>query len=105
MSNITLVTGLWNIKRDELSDGWSRTYSHYLEKFEQLLKIENNLIIFGDSELEKFVSERRDMTKTQFILRNEDWFRNNDYFPKIQKIRQNPEWFNQVGWLRESTQN
>ena len=35
MDNITIVTGLWNIKRDELSEGWSRTFEHYLEKFNQ----------------------------------------------------------------------
>jgi len=30
MSKITLVTGLWNIKRDELEEGWSRSFQHYL---------------------------------------------------------------------------
>lgn len=104
MSNITLVTGLWNIKRDELADGWSRTFSHYLEKFEQLLKVENNLIIFGDEELRKFVSERRNPENTQFIYRDIQWFKNNEYFNKIQSIRLNPEWYSQVGWLSESTQ-
>jgi hypothetical protein len=47
MSKITLVTGLWNINRDSLSDGWSRSFEHYLEKFDQLLKVDNNMIIFG----------------------------------------------------------
>ena len=42
---ITLVTGLWDIGRGELSDGWSRSYEHYLDKFSQLLKVENNMII------------------------------------------------------------
>jgi len=104
MDNITLVTGLWNIKRDELTEGWSRTFSHYLEKFDQLLKIDNNLIIFGDSELEKFVSERRSPSNTQFILRDVSWFKSNNYFDKIQTIRTNPDWYNKAGWLGESTQ-
>ena len=56
MSNITLVTGLWNIGRENLEEGWSRSFSHYLEKFEQLLKVEENLIIFGEKELEEFLS-------------------------------------------------
>ena len=30
---VTLVTGLWNIKRDELVKGWSRSFQHYLDKF------------------------------------------------------------------------
>jgi hypothetical protein len=104
MSNITLVTGLWNIGRDNLEEGWSRSFSHYLEKFEQLLKVEENLIIFGEKELEEFVWERRSQNNTQFILRDKSWFIENDFYDKIQKIRTNPDWHNQSGWLKESTQ-
>jgi hypothetical protein len=101
---ITLVTGLWNIKRDELTEGWSRSFQHYLDKFEQLLQVDNPMIIFGDSELESFVFERRDKSNTQFITRSQDWFRNNEFYGKIQEIRNNPEWYNLAGWLPESTQ-
>ena len=104
MSNITLVTGLWNIGRENLEEGWSRSFSHYLEKFEQLLKVEENLIIFGEKELEEFVWERREQSNTQFILRDKSWFIKNEFYDKIQKIRTNPEWYNQSGWLNESTQ-
>lgn len=104
MSNITLVTGLWNIGRDNLEEGWSRSFSHYLEKFEQLLKVEENLIIFGEEELEKFVWERREQHNTQFIKREKSWFINNDFYDKIQQIRNNPDWYNQSSWLKESTQ-
>ena len=104
MSNITLVTGLWNIGRENLEEGWSRSFSHYLEKFEQLLKVEENLIIFGEKELEEFVWERRDQSNTQFILRDKSWFVENDFYNKIQQIKNNPEWYNQSGWLKESTQ-
>ena len=45
MNKITLVTGLWDIKRNELGDGWNRSYNHYLEKLTQLLNIDNNLIL------------------------------------------------------------
>ena len=69
MSNITLVTGIWDIGRGELTEGWSRPYQHYLDKFEQLLKCDENMIIFGDEELQKFVFERRSQDNTQFILR------------------------------------
>jgi len=102
---ITLVTGLWDIGRGELSEGWSRSYDYYLEKFEELLRTDNNLIIFGDKELKEFVEQRRSDDNTQFILRSSDWFRNNNFFENIQKIRSNPEWYNQVGWLKDSTQS
>jgi len=103
MSKLTLVTGLWNIKRDGLSEGWSRSFQHYLDKFEQLLSVDNNLIIFGDSELEPFVWERRRKENTMFISRSQEWFKN-EFFNKIQEIRQKPEWLSQAGWLSESTQ-
>jgi hypothetical protein len=101
---MTLVTGLWDIGRGNLEKGWNRSFDYYLNKFDDLLKIDCNLIIFGDESLYKFVSERRDMSKTQFITRDLSWFRNNEFFDKIQKIRTNENWYNQVGWLKESTQ-
>jgi hypothetical protein len=101
--NITLVTGLWDIKRDSLSEGWSRSYDHYLEKLDSLLKVENNLIIFGDSKLKDFVFERRKDHNTQFIVREQSWFKN-EFYDKIQEIRVNPDWFNLAGWLKDSTQ-
>ena len=103
MNKITLVTGLWNIKRDELGEGWSRSFEHYLEKFDQLLKVDNNMIIFGDSSLEEFVFQRRSKDNTLFISRSTDWFKN-EFFDKIQKIRTDEKWYSQSGWLSESTQ-
>jgi hypothetical protein len=105
MSDITLVTGLWNIKRDELNEGWSRTFQHYLDKFEQLLQVDENMVIFGDEELEKFVFKYRRLENTQFIHRNLSWFKNNEFYNRIQSIRTNPEWYSQVGWLADSTQS
>ena len=104
MSNITLVTGIWDIGRGDLTEGWSRSYQHYLDKFEQLLKVEENLIIFGDEELKSFVFERRNVNNTQFITRPLSWFTSSEFFPLIQKIRTNSDCYNQVGWLKESTQ-
>ena len=101
---ITLVTGLWDIGRGDLSEGWSRSFDHYLNKFEQLLQVDCNMIIFGDSELEKFVNERRSITNTQFVLRDLNWFKNNEFYHQIQSIRTNPKWYNLAGWLKDSTQ-
>lgn len=103
MSSITLVTGLWNIKRDELSEGWSRSFEHYLQKFDDFLKIPYNMIIFGDEELREYVFERRSEENTMFITRSQQWFKGEFYEP-IQKIRTNPEWISQASWLGESTQ-
>jgi len=101
---ITLVTGLWDIGRGSLNEGWNRSFDFYLERFNELLKIDCNFIIFGDDNLERFVLERRDMSKTKFIKRDLNWFKQNEYYSKIQEIRTNPNWYNQVGWLSQSTQ-
>jgi hypothetical protein len=105
MNKLTLVTGIWDIGRSTLNEGWSRPYTHYLEKFDSLLKIDVNLIIYGDEELKKFVFERRSEENTQFIVRPLSWFQENEFFPLIQKIRNNEDWKNLSGWLRESTQS
>ena len=105
MSNITLVTGIWDIGRGDLTEGWSRPYQHYLDKFEKLLEVDENLIIFGDEELQNFVSQRRSPENTQFILRPLSWFRESEFFNKIQLIRNNENWKNLAGWLKESTQS
>jgi hypothetical protein len=62
------------------------------------------MIIFGDKELELFTLNRRNASNTQFILRDLDWFRNNEYYSKIQKIRNNDDWIRQASWLKDSPQ-
>lgn len=104
MSKLTLVTGLWDIGRSNLTEGWSRSFDHYLEKFEQLLQVDCNMIIYGDEELQNFVSKRRSDNNTQFITRPLDWFKSNEFYNKIQNIRNNPNWYNLAGWLSSSTQ-
>ena len=73
--DVTLVTGLWNIKRDQLSEGWSRSFDHYLNKFKELLQVENPMIIFGEPNLESFVYAHRSKSNTQFIIRDQTWLK------------------------------
>jgi len=103
MSDITIVTGLWDINRGGLKEGWARSFDHYLEKFNQFLELPYNLIIFGDKELEEVVFKKRTKENTQFVVRPQEWFKN-EMYEKIQKIRKSEKWYNQVGWLKESTQ-
>jgi hypothetical protein len=102
---LTLVTGLWDLNRDSLSEGWARPFEeHYIRKFRELLKTPHNLIIYGDRNLEKIVKELRKDYNTQFIYRDLEWFKTNDYFDKIQKIRTDKNWTGLSGWLGDSTQ-
>lgn len=101
----TVVTGIWDIKRGELTEGWNRDFTHYLNNLEKLLRMEDNMIIYIEDKYKSFVEERRDKKNTLIIVRELEWFKANEIiFNKIQKIRNNSDWYNQVGWLSESTQ-
>jgi len=101
----TIVTGIWDIKREELSEGWSRNYQHYLNNLEKLFKTQDNMIIFIEKKYYDFVKERRSDNNTLIIIRELEWFKNNgDFYDKVQKIRTNPDWYLQSGWLVDSTQ-
>jgi len=101
---MTIVTGLWDIGRGSLTNDWSRTYEHYLNNFSTILSMDYNMIIFGDEELKSFVDKYRNQNNTQFIIRNKEWFKNNEYFNLIQDIRNNENWYGQTSWLKDSTQ-
>lgn len=103
-NQVTLVTGLWDIKRNTLTQDWSRSFEHYLKMFERLLEVKENMIIFGDKEIESLIWKKRTPQNTHFILREQSWFVNNAYYPLIQKIRNEPAWAEQAGWLKDSTQ-
>ena len=100
MKKTTLVTGFWDIGRDGLEGHWARTTESYINKLNDLLKIGYNFIVFGDEDLKNKIPDNKNI---QFIHRNLDWF-NNEFFDKIQEIRTNEDWYNQSGWLPESTQ-
>ena len=101
----TIVTGIWDIKRDQLSEGWNRNYDHYLNNLAKLMKCDDNMIIYIEEKYKSFVEERRDTSNTMIIVRELDWFKSNgEMCSMIEKIRTNPDWYNQSGWLPESTQ-
>jgi len=108
MNDITFVTGLWDLKRGEAKEGWSRSFEHYKESFKGLLTElkDHNLIVYVEQELEDFVWEHRDKQNTHVVIFPKEKF-NTPFFPfydQIQKIRDNPDWYNRAGWLHDSTQ-
>lgn len=104
-SKTTIVTGIWDLKRDTLSDSFKRPFEHYLNKFDELLKTDSPMIIFIEKQYEDFVWERRSPSNTAVIIKEvEDfktWF---EFYDKVQEIRSNPDWYNKASWLAESTQ-
>jgi O-methyltransferase len=102
---VTIVTGIWDIKRDQLTQGWNRNFDHYLRNLENLMKTQDNMIIFIEGQYKEFVESKRTKENTLIVVRELDWFKNNgDLFNLVQNIRLNPSWYNQSGWLVESTQ-
>ena len=65
MKNTTLVTGIWDLGRSELGEGWSRSFDHYVEAFKKLLSAtqDHNLAIFIDEKHQDIVWEIRDRSK------------------------------------------
>lgn len=107
MNNSTIVTGIWDLGRDNLSEAWSRNFDHYIKNFTNLLQIQElNLAIFIDPELEELVWKHREKSNTAVYHHTKEQFKGNffPFFAKIQQIRTDEKWLSQTGWLRDSTQ-
>lgn len=99
-SNLTMVTGLWDIGRP------GRSFEHYLECFDKLLKVDINLFLFIPKELEEFVWQRRSPSNTAIKYFELSDIKNmfGDFWDKAQAIRTSDAWINQTGWLKDSPQ-
>jgi SAM-dependent methyltransferase len=104
-SKVTIVTGLWDLGRDKISESFKRGYDNYLEKFSQLLKTDVNMYIFCDPSDEEFIWKHRKQHNTVInkmsLLELRKWF---NFTHLTDEIRQNEEWLSQASWLRESPQ-
>jgi hypothetical protein len=102
-NNFTLVTGLWDLGRGELKD-FGRSFEHYLECFSKLLSLDVNLCIWAPKELNEFILTRA-KGNVRIVNRElsdfDNWFGG---FEQVQRIRLNPDWYGQAGWLSESPQ-
>lgn len=108
MSNITFVTGIWDLNRANSAPGWNRSFDHYINNFIKLLQDmrNHNLAIFIDKQHEELVWKYREKHNTRVFYHSKSDF-NQPFFPffdRVQAIRNNPGWYNQVGWLKDSTQ-
>lgn len=102
--NLTLVTSLFNIGRDNIDAGFSRKFDHYLECFSKLLKVDYPMVIFCDEEVEAFVWKHRSRDNTRVVRKTADDLKKFPFYDKIQNIRTNNQWINQSGWLAGSPQ-
>jgi len=57
---VTIVTGLWDLGRENI-DGWAkRSFQHYKDRFSELLRCDVNLAIWIPREMEEEVWKIRD---------------------------------------------
>lgn len=108
MNNTTLVTGLFDLKRGDLDTGFKRPFDQYLHHFNILLRACKDIpmLVYVDKKHEDFVlNARHGSVGTDIRIKSADdfktWF---SMFDKVDTIRKDPNWYNQVGWLAESTQ-
>jgi len=108
INKISLVTGIWDLNRDQTKPGWNRSFDHYVDNFVKLLcdMKDFNLIIFIDPSLEDLVWQHRSKNNTRVYFHSKEDFKPPffPFFDKIQNIRNDPDWYDQAGWLKDSTQ-
>lgn len=99
-NNQTIVTGYWNINRK------NRSYEHYLEHLDNILKIPQNLFIYIPEEFESYVRERRDESNTFVKVYSLEDLQNlyAPFWDRTQEIRNNNKWTSQATWLPDSPQ-
>lgn len=107
MSNITYVTGLWDIKRGNMDNdnyNWNRTFDTYIKLLDELLSSNLQFVVYGDVNIRDIVHK---YSNCKFILYTLDNIKENlPGFNKINQIRTNPDWYNQstAKWLMSSPQ-
>ena len=106
--NTTLVTGLFDLKRGDMDTGFKRPFEQYLEHFSKLLKSCKDIpmLVYIDKQYEEFVlTAREGSVGTDIRFKTSEdfktWF---PFYDKVNSIRKDPNWYNQAGWLSESTQ-
>lgn len=104
---LTLVTALYDLGRELISPEFSREFSHYTENFRHLLKVccDIPMVIYCcDEKVKQQVWEVRSPKNTTIIHRELNSLLPPIFCDSIDTIRQDPNWFNQSGWLAHSPQ-
>lgn len=104
--NITIVTGIWNLNRDQAGDGFKRNFDFYIDNFRKLLKVEVPMVIYIEHQYQGLVkAERNGMESiTDIRIKEVDDFKQLEFFDKIQSMRVDKEWLGQAEWLTRSSQ-
>ena len=105
--DITIVTGIWDLGRNNAGIGFKRPFSHYIDKFKELLISlkDYNLVVYIEEKNKDIVTSIRSLSNTIIRIKEIDEFKTTfPFYENVQKIRNDSNWYNQTGWLKESTQ-
>jgi hypothetical protein len=64
VGSATFVTSLYDIGRESWP-AFNRSFSHYLRRFQHLLAVDINLVVFGESSLKDFVRKHRQIDEEE----------------------------------------
>jgi hypothetical protein len=104
-NNLTVVTGIWDLKRHDAGEGFKRPFQHYIDNFIKLLQIDVNMSIYIEKQYENIVWQNRKPENTRVYIKEVEEFKTKfDFYDKIQNIRKSEKWLSQAEWLRNSTQ-
>lgn len=104
-SNVTLVTGLWDLGRGDINGWANRDFETYKNNFFKLLEVDIPMCVWIPRSLEKDVWKIRNKSNTKVFFKEVEDFKNwFPFFEKHDNIRTSPEWFNLAGWLPDSPQ-
>lgn len=104
-NRITYVTGIFNIGRSEIEGRFRRSFDYYLHYFKKLLQnIPGPLVIYIEAKYEHIVWVYRRKENTKVMTTELSEIRKFPHWDKIQKIRQDENWYSYAAWLKESPQ-
>lgn len=106
---LTIVTAIYDLGRENLSEGFKRPYQHYLDRFAELLTSAPSscsFYVYCSEKDKSFIETFRTPDRNIYLHIKEletfrTWF---EFFPRVQEIRKKKSWFSQAGWLAESPQ-
>jgi hypothetical protein len=106
-NNITLVTGIFDLGRSNAGEGFKRPFAHYILKFSELLRSlkDYNIVVYIEEKYKDVVLQNRDLCNTIIRIKEvEDFKASFPFYEQVKNIRNDEKWYNQTGWLKESTQ-
>lgn len=97
---LTLLTALIDLARGNMSGRFQRGIKYYTDSLDQLLRLPFPKVIYLDRKIDGYMED----DNTRIIRVDEQDLKRFPFYDRVQEIRCDPRWCNQVPWLKESPQ-